>query len=212
MIYEKQIQSLLHYLREQGIEDERVLQAIQKVPRHQFVAKGMELQAYKDKALPIGYGQTISHPSTVARMTEALQLKAGEKVLEIGTGSGYQTAILCELGCQVYTIETVRPLALQAEKRLKALHYTYRFVLKIGDGSKGWLEKAPFDAILLTAAAPIKPAHLFEQLAPSGRLIAPIGAENEQRLLLFTKNEQGQIKEKEIGKLRFVPLIGEHGW
>ncbi len=211
MIYEKKIKELVNHLRQMGITDDRVLQAMQKVPRHLFVGKGMELQAYEDKALPIGYGQTISHPSTVAQMTQALQLKPGEKVLEIGTGSGYQASILCELGCQVYTIETIRALAIQAEKRLKELKYTYRFVMKIGDGSKGWPEKGPFDAIIVTAASPMKPIHLFGQLNDRGRLIAPIGDRDKQTLMLFQKNGE-QISEKKLTKLRFVPLTGAHGW
>ncbi len=211
MIYEKQIKELLAFLQKVGIKDEKVLRAMQKVPRHLFVAKGLELQAYEDKALPIGFGQTISHPSTVARMTQALQVKAGDKILEIGTGSGYQAAILCELGCQVYTIETIRPLALQAEQRLKALNYTYRFVLKIGDGSRGWPAHAPYDAIILTAASPVKPAQLFDQLKEGGRLIAPVGNQLDQKLILFKK--QGQhIVEEEIGHLSFVPLKGALGW
>jgi len=211
MIYQKQIEKLINDLRQSGIEDERLLSAMQKVPRHLFVAKGMELQAYEDKALPIGFGQTISHPSTVAQMTQALKLKAGEKVLEIGTGSGYQAAILCQLGCQVYTIETVRPLALQAEQRLKALNYTYRFVLKIGDGSKGWPDKAPFDAIIVTAASPASPAHLFDQLKENGRLIVPIGHRENQVLTLFVKRNN-QIHKTKLKHLRFVPLKGAHGW
>ncbi len=211
MIYDKKIRELIDRLRRLGITDERVLQAMQKVPRHLFVGKGMELQAYEDKALPIGFGQTISHPSTVAQMTQALNLKPGEKVLEIGTGSGYQAAILCELGCQVYTIEAIRELAIQAEKRLKDLNYTYRFVLKIGDGSKGWPEKGPFDAIIVTAASPIKPVHLFDQLNDRGRLIAPVGDREAQTLILFQKNGE-KISEKKLTKLRFVPLTGAHGW
>ncbi|APF18902.1 Protein-L-isoaspartate O-methyltransferase [Caldithrix abyssi DSM 13497] len=211
MIYDKKIKELIAYLRREGISNQRVLQAIQKVPRHLFVARGMELQAYEDRALPIGFGQTISHPSTVARMTQALELKPGEKVLEIGTGSGYQAAILCELGCQVYTIETIRALALQAEQRLKEMNYTYRFALKIGDGSKGWPERAPFDAIIVTAASPASPEHLFDQLNENGRLIVPIGKGEDQTLTLFKKRGK-QIEKIELGKLCFVPLKGAHGW
>ncbi len=211
MIYDKKIEQMIERLRKSGISDENVLRAMQKVPRHLFVAPGMEFQAYEEKALPIGYGQTISHPFTVALMTQSLNVTSGERVLEIGTGSGYQAAILCELGCQVYTIEKVRELGLRAEKLLRELKYIYKFVLKIGDGSRGWPSHAPFDAIIITAGAPYKPLHLINQLKEGGRLLAPIGNTEEQTLTLFVK-EGKEVKEIQIQKLRFVPLKGVHGW
>ncbi len=211
MIYEKKIDQMIERLCAAGIEDRRVLQAMRKIPRHLFVARGLELQAYDEKALPIGFGQTISHPFTVALMTQILNPKSGERILEIGTGSGYQAAILCELGCQVFTIEKIKDLAFRAEKRLKELHFTYRFLLKIGDGSLGWAAHAPYDGIIFTAGAPVPPEHLFDQLKNGGRLLAPIGDQEEQTLTLFVKDDQS-VRKSEIKKLRFVPLKGVHGW
>ena len=211
MIYEKKIEEMIRRLQSKGIDNLRVLQAMRKVPRHYFVASGMELQAYDEKALPIGFGQTISHPYTVALMTQILNPKSGERILEIGTGSGYQAAILSEMGATVFSIEKVRDLALRAERRLKQLGYGYRVLIRIGDGSLGWAAHAPYDAIIFTAGAPQAPEHLFAQLDQGGRLLVPIGEKDEQILTLFIK-EQQKIVKKEIGKLRFVPLKGAHGW
>ncbi len=211
MIYEKKIEEMIRRLQEQGIQDARILQAMRKIPRHFFVAQGMELQAYDEKALPIGFGQTISHPFTVALMTQILNPKQGERVLEIGTGSGYQAAVLCELGVTVFSIEKIRELAVRAERRFKQLGYGYRVLIRIGDGSLGWAAHAPYDAIVFTAGSPDKPEHLFSQLKNGGRLLIPIGSKDEQILTLFVKQDQ-QILEKKIHKLHFVPLKGAHGW
>lgn len=211
MIYEKKTEEMIERLKRKGIDNPRVLQAMRKVPRHYFVAPGMEMQAYDEKALPIGFGQTISHPYTVALMTQILNPNAGERILEIGTGSGYQAAILCELGCHVYSIETIRELALRAEKVLKKLGCNYRALIRIGDGSLGWVAHAPYDAILFTAGTPEEPDHLFAQLKEEGRLLVPVGNKEEQILTLYVKEKQ-KIRKTEIQKLRFVPLKGAHGW
>lgn len=212
MIFEKKIDEMIKRLKAKGIYDPRVLQAMRKVPRHYFVASGMELQAYDEKALPIGFGQTISHPYTVALMTQIINPRPGERILEIGTGSGYQASVLCEMGASiVYSIEKVRDLALRAERRLKQLGYGYLVLIRIGDGSLGWAAHAPYDAIIFTAGAPQKPDHLFAQLNQGGRLLIPIGEKDEQVLTLFIKEKQ-EIVKKEIKKLRFVPLKGAHGW
>ncbi len=211
MIFEKKKDEMIERLKQKGINNLRVLQVMRKVPRHYFVAPGMEMQAYDEKALPIGFGQTISHPFTVALMTQTLNPKSGDRVLEIGTGSGYQAAILCEMGCMVYSIEKVRELALRAERRLNQLHYNYRALIRIGDGSLGWVAHAPYNAIIFTAGAPEEPDHLFAQLKEGGRLLVPIGDKDEQILTLFIKEKQ-KIVRKKIQKLRFVPLKGAHGW
>ncbi len=211
MIYEKKLQEMIERLRQNGITNSRVLEALRKVPRHYFVAPGLELQAYDEKALPIGFGQTISHPFTVALMTQILDPQEGERILEIGTGSGYQAAVLCRLGCHVYSVEKIRELAQLAERRMKQLGCTYRVLIRIVDGSLGWATHAPYDAIIFTAGAPQAPEHLFEQLKVGGRLLVPIGSQKEQILTLFIK-DKNEIRKKEIKKLRFVPLKGEHGW
>ncbi len=211
MIYDKKLQEMIERLRQNGISNSRVLEAMRKVPRHYFVAPGLELQAYDEKALPIGFGQTISHPFTVALMTQILDPQEGERILEIGTGSGYQAAVLCRLGCHVYSVEKIRELAQLAERRMKQLGCTYRVLIRIGDGSRGWPAHAPYDAIVFTAGAPQAPEHLFEQLKIGGRLLVPIGSQKEQVLTLFVK-DKNEVRKKEIKKLRFVPLKGEHGW
>lgn len=192
------------------VKDERVLDAFAKVPRHLFVDEGMIDQAYKDHPLYIGEGQTISQPLIVAMMTELLELKGGEKVLEIGTGSGYQTAILCELAKHVYTIERIAKLANRARKVLYDLGYI-NFTLNVGDGTLGWKEHAPYDGIIVTAGAPLAPAPIIEQLADGGRLVIPIGGEFEQVLTVIRRVED-KIIEKPISGCRFVKLVGEYGW
>lgn len=209
MIYHKKIESMIDRLRKKGISDEQVLRAMGMVPRHLFVPAGLEFQAYEEKALPIGSGQTISHPSTVALMTQTLQVQKGQKVLEIGTGSGYQAAILCELGAQVYSVEAIKPIGIQARLILNKLKY--HVLLKIGDGSYGWPEYAPYDSIIVTAGAPEVPANLLEQLKNHGRLLIPTGDKNEQMLILYIK-EEDTFRKIEIEKMKFVPLIGKHGW
>jgi protein-L-isoaspartate(D-aspartate) O-methyltransferase len=193
-----------------GITDERVLTAMGTVPRHRFVEMGQEDIAYSDRPLPIGHHQTISQPYIVARMTEALELDPDDKVLEIGTGSGYQAAVLAELGQNVYTIEKIEPLLERARKILDDLGYD-NVISKIHDGTQGWPEYAPFDAILVTAGAPEVPRPLMDQLAEGGVMIIPVGDQALQELVKVTK-QNGKAREEKLGGCRFVPLRGEHGW
>lgn len=197
-----------------GVNDRRVLDAMLKIPRHIFVQEAFALQAYSDTALPIGEKQTISQPYMVALMTEQLTLTGREKVLEIGTGSGYQTAILATLADRVYSAERIRPLALRARKCLDSLKL-FNVQLRINDseGSPiGWEEEAPFDAIIVTAGAPEVPGILIDQLAPGGRLVIPVGNDAEQQLLRIVKNDQGELESTTSVACRFVPLIGKQGW
>ncbi len=190
-----------------GIRDSRVLAAMRKVPRHLFVPPGEQKDAYVDSPLFIGYGQTISEPYVVAFMTEALELKPRDRVLEIGTGSGYQAAVLSELAQEVYTIEIVEPLGKAAEERLQRLGYSNVHV-RVGDGYRGWPEAAPFDAIVLTAAPPERvPPPLAEQLREGGRLVAPVGG-SEQDLVRLRRTAKG-VTEEVLLPVRFVPMTGE---
>jgi protein-L-isoaspartate(D-aspartate) O-methyltransferase len=193
-----------------GIRDPRVLQAMAKVPRHRFVGDDLKSEAYEDHPLPIGYEQTISQPYIVAYMTEALELTNTERVLEIGTGSGYQTAILAELSKEVYSIERVEALLLMAKQALAELGYT-NICFKVFDGTLGWKDRGPFDAIVVTAAAPTIPQPLLEQLSDSGRLIIPVGAKVSQELVKIRKKDGNFIRE-ELGGVRFVSLVGAYGW
>ncbi|OAG27199.1 protein-L-isoaspartate(D-aspartate) O-methyltransferase [Thermodesulfatator autotrophicus] len=193
-----------------GIKDPRVLAAMLKVPRHLFVEEALKDQAYGDYPLPIGEGQTISQPYIVALMTEALELKGPEKVLEVGTGSGYQAAILAELARWVYSIERYSSLARRAKRILESLGYN-NVIIKVGDGTKGWPEAAPFDAIIVTAAGPKIPEPLIEQLKDGGRLVMPVGDEWSQYLIKVTKKGDQLIKEN-LGAVRFVKLVGEYGF
>lgn len=193
-----------------GISDSRVLTAMGKVPRDRFVGKDQKPSAYADRPLSIGYGQTISQPYIVALMTEALELEPENKVLEIGTGSGYQAAILAEIVKKVYTIEKIEPLLKQAQKILEDLGYD-NIISKVYDGTQGWPEHAPFDAILVTAGAPRIPSPLMDQLAEGGRMIIPVGDETLQELIKVTK-KTGKSQREKLGGCRFVPLVGEHGW
>lgn len=193
-------------IKSRGVQDTLVLKAMLKVKRHRFVPDNLKRFAYADEPLPIGHSQTISQPYIVAYMTEALDLKKGDKVLEIGTGSGYQAAILAEITDQVYTIEIIAPLGEKAKKILKEEGYDYVHCL-IGDGYRGWPDHAPFDAIIITAAPPHIPQPLIEQLAEGGRMIVPVG-EWYQELILLTKTE-GEVKEKRLIPVRFVPMTGE---
>ncbi len=194
--------------RETGRErlNERVLAAMNKVPRHRFVPADMEPHAYENRPLPIGNGQTISQPFIVALMTDLLDLKPADKVLEIGTGCGYQAAVLGELAREVYTIEIVAPLAEDAAARLAALGYR-NVNARSGDGYQGWPEHAPFDAIIVTAAAPAVPPALIEQLKPGGRLVIPVGAQwSGQQLLVIEKDADGKTTTRDVLAVRFVPL------
>jgi protein-L-isoaspartate(D-aspartate) O-methyltransferase len=191
-----------------GVRSDAVLEAMRQVPRHLFVAPDLQRVAYADRPLPIGYGQTISQPYIVALMTEALQLKAGGKVLEIGTGSGYQAAVLSELTPKVFTIEIIRALGDEALERLKRLGYP-TVQVRVGDGYFGWSEEAPFDGIIVTCAAGHVPPPLVDQLRPGGRMVIPIGGIHEvQRLMVVSKNERGTVQTKELLPVLFVPMTG----
>lgn len=191
-------------IKKRGVTDEKVLNAMLKVERHKFVVSASRLAAYNDHPLSIGYGQTISQPYIVAYMTEAAQLKSDDKVLEIGTGSGYQAAILGELVKEVYSIEIVKELAVSSKKRLESLGYT-NIVVKHGDGYKGWEEHAPFDAIIVTAAPPEIPEKLLEQLKVGGRMVVPVGS-FFQELLLIIRKVNG-FDQRRLLPVRFVPMI-----
>lgn len=193
-----------------GIKDNRVLNAMRKVPRHLFLAENLWYQAYNDTALPTAEGQTISQPYMVAVMTELLELKGDEKILEIGTGSGYQTAILAELSKEVYTIERVQSLSDSAQEALNGLGY-YNIYFKQGDGTLGWPEAAPFDRVLITAAAPDLHELLLKQLAEEGIIIAPVGDRFSQQLVKGKKKGE-KIEREYYTPCVFVPLIGEYGW
>jgi protein-L-isoaspartate(D-aspartate) O-methyltransferase len=193
-----------------GIHDPRVLEAMSKVPRERFVDEAMKRRAYDDNPLPIGNDQTISQPYIVALMTEALELKGDEKALEIGTGSGYQTAILAELSKAVYTVERIESLLEKARITLDELGYTNVY-FKVFDGTLGWSEQGPYDAVLVTAGAPRVPKPLTDQLNDGGRMVVPVGDRLGQELLKITKKEGGFF-EKSLGGVRFVSLIGEYGW
>jgi len=194
-----------------GIRDRRVIDALLKIPRHLFVEEAMAAQAYNDNPLPIGERQTISQPYMVALMTELLDLKGKEKVLEIGTGSGYQAAVLAVLADRVYTMERIRPLAMRARKVLDSLGLL-NVNIKVDDGTCGWPEEAPFDAIIVTAGAPEIPEDLVRQLAPGGCLVLPVGSQVSQTLVRVRKEANGEVfVEQSIG-CRFVKLIGKHGW
>lgn len=195
-----------------GVRDGRVLSALRRVPREAFVDEGFEEFAYEDSPLPIGSGQTISQPFIVARMAEAAEIKASDRVLEVGTGFGYAAAVLAELAAEVFTIERYRELAEQARKRLHASGYR-NVSVKVGDGSKGWPEKAPFDAIVVAAGGPSVPLSLQRQLEIGGRLVIPVGDRREsQRLLRITRIGADTFDQEDLGGVMFVPLIGEEGW
>jgi protein-L-isoaspartate(D-aspartate) O-methyltransferase len=198
-------------LRARGITDPRVLTAMGRVPRHRFVEEALAGRAYGDYPLPIGEKQTISQPYMVALMTQALELGGGERVLEVGTGSGYQTAILAELAGKVYSVERIRALADRARAILEELGY-YNVLIRVGDGTLGWREEAPFDAVLVTAAAPEVPAPLVEQLKPGGRLVIPVGGTTAQVLKSLVKDADGTVRESELVGCVFVKLVGEQGW
>jgi protein-L-isoaspartate(D-aspartate) O-methyltransferase len=189
-----------------GIQNSKVIQAMLKVPRHKFVPEDLRDSAYNDSPLPIGMEQTISQPYIVALMTELLNPKGGERILEVGTGSGYQTAVIAETGCEVYTVEILEPVAEKAKQILTALGYE-NIHFKIGDGYRGWEEHAPFDAIIVTAAPDHIPQPLINQLKVKGRMIIPVGA-LYQDLLLIRKTEKG-VDMKTVTPVRFVPMTGE---
>lgn len=197
-------------LRRRGIRDEAVLNAMEEVPRHLFVPERLRSAAYEDCPLHIGHGQTISQPYMVARMTELLQVRPGSKILEIGTGSGYQAAVLAHMGAQVWTIERVPELAEKAARTLAELGFLAVHVIE-GDGTLGWPEEAPYDGIIVTAAAPYVPDPLVNQLKVGGRLVIPVGGRDLQELRLVERTPDG-VREQSVLDCRFVPLIGEYGY
>ncbi|MBM9605048.1 protein-L-isoaspartate(D-aspartate) O-methyltransferase [Desulfopila inferna] len=193
-----------------GITDAPTLQAMSEVPRHLFVEDAMRARAYGDYPLPISAGQTISQPYIVALMTQMLGLSGTEKVLEVGTGSGYQAAVLSRMCARVYTVERINQLLASSRKVFDILRY-YNIIAKLDDGTMGWPENGPYDAIIITAGGPEIPSPLVDQLADSGRMVIPVGNQEVQELQLLTKNEDG-IKIERRDKVRFVDLIGKYGW
>jgi protein-L-isoaspartate(D-aspartate) O-methyltransferase len=196
-------------IRRRGVTDREVLDAMKRVHRHEFVPDDLQAQAYEDHPLPIGYGQTISQPYIVALMTELLELEHTDRVLEIGTGSGYQAAILAEIVAQVYTVEIVEPLARAARERLRRLGYTHVHVLH-GDGYRGWEEHAPYDAIVVTCAPDHVPQPLVQQLKDGGKLVVPVGPEGGYQTLWQISRQAGKIEPRDVTGVLFVPLTGDH--
>jgi len=197
-------------IQRRGITDERLLEAMRTVQRHLFIPKSQQIYAYEDHPLPIGMEQTISQPYIVAEMTNALQLNPKDRVLEIGTGSGYQAAILSLLAKEVYTVERIKPLLVKAEKIFSELEYN-NIHTQHGDGSLGWSEHSPFDAIMVTASAPKIPSTLVSQLAIGGRMIIPVGDRSVQSLVKVFKDQKG-VHVNDFSLVRFVPLIGQYAW
>jgi protein-L-isoaspartate(D-aspartate) O-methyltransferase len=200
-------------IRSRGIRDPRLLKAMETIPRHLFVTEALRDRAYNDNPLPIDERQTISQPYIVALMTEALELRGNEKVLELGTGSGYQTSILAELAERVFSIERIASLASGARKLLDSLNY-FNVAIRVGDGSYGWKEESPFDAIIVTAGAPNIPKTLVGQLAVGGKLLIPVGGRHSQVMMKVTRlsEDVNDLKKEDLGGCRFVDLIGDHGW
>ena len=205
-LIEARHQMVRQQIEARGVRDLRVLQAMRKVPRHLFVPERLIPMAYSDRPLPIGERQTISQPYIVALMSELLEVTPGEKILEVGTGSGYQAAVLSEMGAEVYTIEIVETLGREAKALLEGLEYP-RIQVRIGDGYRGWPEEAPFDGIIVTAAPDHVPEPLVEQLAPGGRMVIPVGS-IDQELMVLTRTPEGLLRERNI-PVRFVPMTGE---
>ena len=203
----EQAEMIAEQIEARGVRDPRVLEALREVPRKEFVPEELEAEAFADRPLPIGHGQTISQPYIVAIMTEMLGAGPDDRVLEIGTGSGYQAAVLSKVAERVYSIEVVEPLGLEAKERLERLGYE-NVEVRVGDGYKGWPEEAPFDRIILTAAPPEIPQALIDQLAPGGRLVAPEGHRwGMQYLITINKDQRGRIKRKTGEPVRFVPMV-----
>jgi protein-L-isoaspartate(D-aspartate) O-methyltransferase len=198
-------------LKRRGIGDERVLEAMRKVPRHLFVQDALAAQAYDDRPQPIGHGQTISQPYIVAHMTELLAVAEGMRVLEIGTGSGYQAAILAEMGAEVFTVERIPELYKDVRKRFSRLRY-YSVHVSLDDGTVGWPDKAPFDRILVTAGGPRVPDPLLDQLADPGRMVIPVGPNRRTQVLTVVVRKDGQVSQEKKDAVMFVDLVGEHGW
>ena len=209
--YERQRQEMVkRQIEARGVTDPKVLAAMYKVPRHLFVSDALRDQAYGDFPLPIGEQQTISQPYIVAEMTQALQPGKDDRILEIGTGSGYQAAILAEIVFRVYTIEKIYPLYTKSRKLFDKLHY-HNIVTKYSDGTSGWEDESPFDGIIVTAGSPVIPEPLVSQLAVGGRMVIPVGDLYSQELIKLYKDEHG-IRKTNLGGCRFVKLVGEYGW
>jgi protein-L-isoaspartate(D-aspartate) O-methyltransferase len=209
--YERQREEMVRsQIEARGIQAPDVLTAFRQIPRHLFVSEALRDQAYGDYPLPIGEQQTISQPYIVAEMTQALDLGEDDRVLEIGTGSGYQAAILAQIVYRVYTIERKRSLYLQARNLFDKLHY-HNIVMKYADGTKGWQDESPFDAIIVTAGAPQIPDVLIDQLGDGGRLVVPVGNQHTQELIKVFRDDQN-VRQTSLGGCRFVKLVGEHGW
>ncbi|NCC23853.1 MAG: protein-L-isoaspartate(D-aspartate) O-methyltransferase [Deltaproteobacteria bacterium] len=194
-----------------GVSDPAVIKAMEKLPRHLFVEEALQAQAYGDHPVPIGYGQTISQPYIVARMSELLNVSSGMKVLEIGTGSGYQAAVLAEMGADVFTVERVRSLYMQVKKRMMDMRI-FGVSLKLDDGTMGWPEEAPFDRIIVTAGGPDIPNPLITQLANPGILVMPVGSSRRNQELIVLRKDAGQLSKENHGAVAFVDLVGNHGW
>jgi protein-L-isoaspartate(D-aspartate) O-methyltransferase len=209
--YERQREEMVrNQIEVRGIKDPKVLAAFRKVPRHLFVSEALRDQSYGDYPLPIGEQQTISQPYIVAEMTQALKLDKDDRVLEIGTGSGYQAAILAQIVYRVYTIERIRSLHIQARHLFDKLRY-HNIVTRYGDGTKGWLKESPFDAIIVTAGAPEIPEVLVNQMVEGGRLVVPVGNQHTQELIKIDRGKTN-FQQTNLGGCRFVKLVGEHGW
>lgn len=208
--FERLRRRLIEVIRERGIDELEVLNAFDRVPRHLFLPDAVRHRAYEDTPVPIGFGQTASQPSLQALFLQTLRLRPTDRVLEIGTGSGYQTALLAQLAGHVYSVERIRELSIRARAAIDALRIN-NVALLVGDGTIGWTRYAPFDAILVAAGAPTVPTALIEQLAPGGRLLIPVGDRNEQRLTLFVQTEHG-LESQVVTACVFVPLIGRFGW
>ena len=209
LLLEEEKRKLVEGLWSKGIKDENILKAIYDIPREKFISNALRKFAYDDNALPIECAQTISQPFTVAYMTQILDVKPGDKILEIGTGSGYQSALLSRLGAEVYSVERIEKLFKNAVELLNELGFKVN--LKLDDGTLGWEDNAPFDKIIVTAGAPDIPNHLVEQLDIGGKLVIPVGNQESQRLLVITRTETG-ISKKYYEYFKFVPLIGAEGW
>jgi len=209
ILLEEEKRELISTLKQKGIEDGDLLKAFNNVPRERFISEALRKFAYTDNALPIDCEQTISQPFTVAYMTKALEIKPGDKVLEIGTGSGYQCAILCELGADVYTVERIEKLHESAKALLEELNYNIH--MKLDDGTHGWPENAPYNKIIVTAGAPDVPHSLVDQLEIDGSLVIPVGSRKSQKLYVISRTEEG-VEYKVFENFKFVPLIGDEGW
>ena len=209
ILLEEEKRELVRTLQQKGVLDEALLNAFFNVPRERFISEALRKFAYSDNALPIDCQQTISQPFTVAYMTHALEVKPGDRILEIGTGSGYQSAILCELGAEVYTVERIDKLYESAGELLTELDYKVH--MKLDDGTHGWIEYAPYDKIIVTAGAPEVPHSLLDQLKIDGRMVIPVGSRQHQKLFVITRTEDG-FDYKVFENFKFVPLIGDEGW